>query len=285
MKNQTTKIINWLNIALTAIALILECMPRSVRYACMTGPNTYGPMHYWSYFGNPLSVDGPFLTTVIIGSLTILNLIFNVVALFKDKKPICIISAIVSFLVLITSAVVLSLSSKQFITAYNIIITILFLILFILQVVSLECNAKNKNIKLRIINWLNAALLFATIILESMSESVKYTYSYGSGHEAISYISYFAQPSGVISVFTAIVASSTVFAFLFGVVILIKDNRAMRITSLVWAALGSVINFVLIIILRKTITVYNIIIMLLLLVPIIVQSIKLKKSKEVNLNY
>lgn len=280
MNNKTLKIINWLNVALSAIALILECMPNSVRYACMIGPNEYGPVHHWSYFGNPLSVDGPFLSTVIIASLTILSFVFNIVILFKDKKSIRIFSAIFSFLALIPSAFILR-RTKEFITAYNIIIVILFIIVFILQGISLKDNANVKNKKVTIINWLNAALLFVAIILESMPNSIKYTYSYGVGHEAIAYDSYFAPPSNLISVFTAVIASSTVFAFVCGIIMLIKDNKAMRITSLVWAALGSAINLALLIALGKTISAYNIFIMLLLLAPIITQSIKLKPSNNI----
>ena len=124
-KIKLVRIFNVFNVVVTFAALILECMPNSVRYIIGTVSVNGEKIRYWSYFGNP--TNWLFLVTVIIAALTIFNLIFNIIILFKDKKCLRIVSAILSFLAL-AGSIILLVAEGKYVTAYNIIIAILFLI-------------------------------------------------------------------------------------------------------------------------------------------------------------
>ena len=126
MTNKTIKAVNWLNVALSVAVLILECMPKSVITACAIGPGEYGPLHYWSYFGNPL--NPVYFVTFSIALFTIINLVLNIIMLFKNKKAIRLVSFVMLFIATALSCLIIP---SKFVSAYNIII----LIIFILQVV------------------------------------------------------------------------------------------------------------------------------------------------------
>lgn len=280
MIEKNTKITNWLNVVISAVALILECVPRSLKSACMIGPNEYGPIHFSSYFGNPLSTHGPFEITLFIAIWSILILIFNIVVLFKDKKAIRIVLLTLNLLAFFES-VLLFYALGNFVTAYNVIIAVLIFIQLALQIIYFwQNNTQFDKIKTAL-NCFSLAAISSALILESIYKSIKYTYSLVEGIENIAYDHYFAQPSGLISVLTAIVASSTVFTFLFVFILLFKDKKSIRITSLVWASLGAAANVALLIVLGKTISIYNVAINLLLIVPIIISVITLKSRETI----
>ena len=91
MTDKKVKIINWINIALTVVALILECLPKSIRYGVLVEtPNSIIAVkyEYWSYFGNFLHPT--FFMAWIVAICTILTLLLHLITLFKDHKAVCI---------------------------------------------------------------------------------------------------------------------------------------------------------------------------------------------------
>ncbi|MDE6473711.1 MAG: hypothetical protein K2L70_01245 [Clostridia bacterium] len=139
MTNKTIKTINWLNVALSVTALILECMPRSVISACAIGPGEYGPLHYWSYFGNPL--NPVYFVTCSIALFTIINLVLNIIMLFKDKKAIRLVSFVMLFIATALSSFIMP---SRFVSVYNIIILIIFILQVVGQIIKLGITERMK---------------------------------------------------------------------------------------------------------------------------------------------
>ena len=278
--NKRINIKSMLSLFASALALILECVPRSLKSACMIGPNEYGPIHFSSYFGNPLSTHESFDITLFIAIWSILILIFNIVVLFWVSKAIRFVLLRV-YVWAFFESVLLFYALGNFVTAYNVIIAVLIFIQLALQIIYFWQNNTHFDKRKTVLNCFSLAAISSALILESIYKSIKYTYTLIGGIENIAYDHYFAQPSGLRGVLTAIVASSTVFAFLFVFILLFKDKKSIRITSLVWASLGAAANVALLIVLRKTISIYNVAIMLLLIVPIIISGITLKSRETI----
>ncbi len=121
MINKKVKIINWLCLVLSALALILECMPKSMELKYIIQPGKY-MYSYWSYFGNPL--DPTFFMAWVVIICTVTTLLLNIIALFKDKRGICIASMVLQSLAAVFGVIIVA-------TAYNVIISAICRILIV----------------------------------------------------------------------------------------------------------------------------------------------------------
>ena len=117
-------IINYLSLIITAIALILQCIPSSVK--TVDG----GVAYFESYFQQP--ADAVTTLTFCIGMLTTFALLINIFALIKDKKPVGIAKLVCLSLAVVLS-IVLSIVLGKCNTAYNIVVLILLAALTAMQ--------------------------------------------------------------------------------------------------------------------------------------------------------
>lgn len=92
MADKKLKIINYVNVIISVVALILECMPKSVKMGQILGDGVTIKYTYWSYFGSPF--DPIFFMTWVIVICTVVTLLLNIISLFKDKRGICITSLV-----------------------------------------------------------------------------------------------------------------------------------------------------------------------------------------------
>ncbi len=118
MTDKKVKIINYVNAIISVIALILECMPKSMELKNIIQPGKY-MYSYWSYFGNPL--DLIFFMAWVVIICTITTLLLNIITLFKDKRGICIASMVLQSLATVFGVIITA-------TAYNVIISAICII-------------------------------------------------------------------------------------------------------------------------------------------------------------
>ncbi len=118
MTDKKVKIINYVNAIISVIALILECMPKSMELKNIIQPGKY-MYSYWSYFGNPL--DLTFFMAWVVIICTITTLLLNIITLFKDKRGICIASMVLQSLATVFGVIITA-------TAYNVIISAICII-------------------------------------------------------------------------------------------------------------------------------------------------------------
>ncbi len=122
--NKKITLLNYLSLIITAIALILQCIPSSVK--TVDG----GVAYFESYFQQP--ADAVTTLTFCIGMLTTFALLINIFALIKDKKPVGIAKLVCLSLAVVLS-IVLSIVLGKCNTAYNIVVLILLAALTAMQ--------------------------------------------------------------------------------------------------------------------------------------------------------
>lgn len=139
IKGGITKI-NFLNIfgvLPILVALILEWIPNSIRivqkfnYSALV---TFSDVEYsyFSYQENWISLMG-----FMIAILTFCILLFNFITFSKDKKGLCITQLVMSSVCVLCSIIILIMAGSS-LTAYNIIIMLLFIVLIITQSIKLK---------------------------------------------------------------------------------------------------------------------------------------------------
>ncbi|MDE6605571.1 MAG: hypothetical protein K2K85_06095 [Clostridia bacterium] len=269
MTNKAIKVVNWLNVALSVAALILECMPKSVKYClCSVDGNI---IKYSSFFGNPLS--GFFISDVIV-AITILNLIFSVFFIIKNKLSIKIINIVLTLLGL-AACVRLLVGGGVYVTVYEIIVSILFYIMSFINFNIFE----TRNKKIIILNLITMLVIILTFILQLIPWSLrivqKLNYSALVTFEDVEH-SYFIYQKNWISLMGFIIAILTFCILLFNFITFSKDKKGLCVTQLVMSSVCVLCSIIILIMVGSSLTAYNIIIMLLFIVPIITQSIKLK---------
>ncbi len=127
MINKKVKIINWLCLVLSALALILECMPKSIE---MRAKVVSGYLYsYGSYFD--ILADPAFWIVWVIVIFTIVTLLLNIITMFKDKVGICIASLVLQSVAAIFGVLIVA-------TAYNVTISAICLI----QIVAFNVKLK-----------------------------------------------------------------------------------------------------------------------------------------------
>ena len=143
MTNKKSKIVNWLSVAISAVILILECMPKSVQLVGYIGPREY-EITYVSYFTPPQAwANWDPLIAIIIAFLTIFSLLFNIIILIKDGKSLTVANMVLTSLALVGSTLYV-ISFWRFVSAYNVAIMILFLGLMVLQSIKMEKYTKRR---------------------------------------------------------------------------------------------------------------------------------------------
>ncbi len=279
MVQKKVKIINWINVVISAIALILECMPKSMIKAKELSSDNY-ITSYHSYFANPSDWDWDLMFAFIIGILTIISLIFNIIILIKNNKALYITSTVWSAILFFISTFMML---RIFVTVYNVVILALFLILTTIQIVAIlyEDN-QNLDKRIRLINIANVFMLAFVLILEWVPNSIvivqKFNYNQVSEIIGDGFSYFFYMSDNRLTDIAFIVALLTFCAYVFGFIALIKTKKWICITSLSISSVCALSSIVILIMAGSSMTPYNVIIMILFLALTTLQGIKLKMS-------
>lgn len=279
MINKKVKIINWLNAMISFIALILECMPKSMIKVKQLSSINY-ITSYHSYFVNPAEWDLSLMVAFIISILTIIGLIFNIIILIKNNKALYITSTVLSAILFFISTF---LMLSRFATVYNVLILALFLIQTTIQIVAILYK-DNLKVDKRItsINVANVFTLAFVLILEWIPNSIvivqRFNYNQVSEIIGDGFSYFFYMSDNRLTDIAFIVALLTFCAYVFGFIALIKTKMWLGITSLTISSVCALSSIVILIMAGSSITPSNVIIMILFLALTILQGIKLKMS-------
>ena len=283
MTNKKSKIINWLSVAISAVILILECMPKSVIVADrMISFNKY-ITSYHSYFSEPSLLNVKLTFSFIIAILTSMGLIINVVTLIKNNKATRITSIVTSTLLFVLSA---GMMRGDLVTAYNVVIFALFLAQATSQiVVELYKENKGEDKRISILNLTSVIALAVAVFLEFIPKSVrvvdKFCYNDVSGI-LDSGFSYFFNYLGDNKLFDIafLIALMTVCAFVLNLVSLAKNKRWLSIASLSLSAVCALSSIVIPVMAGNKSTPSNILLLILFIGLTALQFMKFKMTYQ-----
>lgn len=274
MTNKRTKIFDCLCVVLAVVALILECLPNSVRVViCLDGHYRY-ITRWYSYFNVPF--DSGFVTNFTIGILTILKLIFGIILIIKSNKNIRIFNLILN--VLVFSADIRYIAGDMYLGVYEIILPILFFIQMFIGFASLDISARGSNKKVTILNYLDIIAVGAAMVLQLIPTSLhiveKFNYKQYSLSET--WYSYFDYSKNWMLLLGVVVAFFTFYTLMFGLITLTRDKKGLCIIQLTTSSVSTLLSGIILIMAGSSYTPYNVVIMLLLMAAVVIQSVKLK---------
>ncbi|MDE6189658.1 MAG: hypothetical protein K2G37_05180 [Clostridia bacterium] len=274
MKNKI-KIVNLICLAISCITLLLEAMPKSVDIAVYVQEvgQTSVVHTYTSYFIGSIDWSSIYArsaySALLVASFTILNVILNVISLFKVSKAVSI--ATISATVL---AFICGMPLMIFTTAFNATITVLLILQLVLQGVMMS---KFKFAEREVVAVLICfALSSIALLLEAMPKSVKNGSMISPDEVAYYYHSYFIDPFDFIRFFASATACFTVIVIMLNIVGLFKNGIAINIVSVVATALAVTCSIVLV---RFSTTAYSVIVAVLFLAQFALQTYRLVRLK------
>ena len=132
--------------------------------------------------------------------------------------------------------------------------------------------------RIKIINVINIVLSCVALILSAMPSSVKLT-EYNGEQRFVTYTSYFISPLNFLPFLVLTVAILIIICLLLFGITAIRNNKLINIISMSVSTLAFVVSL-LILILARGGTVYNVLIMLLFLILIALNAVKLWELKR-----
>ena len=135
------------------------------------------------------------------------------------------------------------------------------------------------NKKTRKINLINMIVISIIFLFELMQESVKIVFSNGEGKPPrVEFASYLADCELLLaglSILTLIIAIFTIAIIILNSIVLIEDSVKLTIVSTVLTSICLLGSVILVALIRKYVTVQNLIIMILFLIIVTLNSVKL----------
>ncbi|MDE6274918.1 MAG: hypothetical protein K2M75_00030 [Clostridia bacterium] len=285
MDGKRIKIVNLINLILSAVALILECLPKSVIKAIgpLTGPDHY-KTSYHSYFANPSIWNVTLFFAFIIAILTIVCIIINVVVMIKKNKAIYVTSVVFSSVTFVLST---WLADGRHVTIYNILIMAIFLIQTTSKiVVKLSKHNQVTDKRFELLNITSVSVLAVALFFELIPRSVsivnKYNYNHVAGISDAGYSYFNAVGDNRLFDIAFVVAILSICAFVLDFISIAKNKKWLSIIILSISSVCALSSVVILIMSGRSLTLSNAIVMIAFLVLTASQIIKLELSYDDN---